>query len=804
MSLPSLYKSFFFCLILVSSFSGFSQKIKILNTETKKGIGGVFIYNINQTINVVSDTNGIADISKFSKKDTLIFTHQGYGTFTIQKINIGNVIYLKKELITLQTVEISTERTKEKALEVISKIDRIDVQTVQLNNPQTAADMLELSGGIYIQKSQMGGGSPIIRGFEANRVLLVVDGVRLNNAIYRSGHLQNAITIDNAILDHTDIIYGANSVIYGSDAIGGVVHYQTKTPQFKKENDTIANHSANAYFRYGTANQEKTAHFDFNLGFNKIAAVTSVTFSDFEDLTMGSVTNKEYPEFGVVKHYADRIANKDTMIRKDDFTKQIGTGYRQTDILQKISYKLSNKIILNLNTQYSTSSNVPRYDQLTDYSNGKLKWSEWYYGPQNRLLTSLSARVKSDNSWFTEAEFLTSFQKIDEDRITRKFNNDNRITREEDVYVYGFNADFMKVNKNKSEWFYGAEIIHNTVTSSASSESIQTAEKSIASTRYPDNGSSLSSAALYLSFKNNFTEKATYSLGARYSFSSLNSAFADTTFIQLPFKEVTLNNGALTGNAGIAYHPNEKLKIQASVSSAFRSPNVDDAGKVFAKDDYVMIPNDQLESEYAYNGELGVTRSFFKNKFKVNVVGFYTILNNAIVRDFFQLNGADSLQYEGETLKIQANTNTSEAIIYGTSVRLLAEITDEFSVKSSLNYTIGENTVNKSPLGHIPPLYGRTDLIISSDPLLVSFYVKYQAWKRIEDYSPTGEDNENKATIDGTPPWYTLNISASMKLSKSFTIQAALENMLDIHYRPFASGVSGAGRNFVFTLRADI
>ncbi len=798
-------KTLSFLFLLLLSFSAFSQKIKVQNETDKKGISEVFVYNKNQSITAVSDSSGIVDISTFPKRDTLIFTHQGFATFMIPKLNIGNVIYLTEQAIDIPQIEIVAEQEKDKALEITSKIDRINSKTVQFNNPATAADMLELSGGVYIQKSQMGGGSPIIRGFEANRVLLVVDGVRLNNAIYRSGHLQNAITIDNSIIEKTNVIYGSNSVIYGSDAIGGVVHYETKTPKFKNEKDTINNNRASAYARYATANQEKTVHFDFNLGSKRIAAITSVTFSKFEDLKIGKVTNTDYPEFGIVKNYAERLNGKDTMIRKDDVTEQTGTAYSQTDILEKISFKVSDNFLLTLNTQYSTSSDVPRYDQLTDFSsNGNLKWAEWYYGPQNRFLGSLSAKIKTDNKWFNKVEILTHYQKIDEDRITRRFGNDIRTTREEDVNVYGVNIDFFKGNPNKSQWYYGVEAIHNNVKSTAFSEDIVTSEQSIASTRYPDNGSTLTSTGVYLTFKNNFTEKFTYSLGARYSYSMLTASFADTTFIKLPFSEINNNTGALTGNAGIVFHPNAKWNIQLAASTAYRSPNVDDVGKVFAKNDYVLIPNNELKPEYAYNGELGITRSFGKEALVINVVGFYTVLRNAIVRDFYSLDGLDSLTYEGDLLRIQTNVNANEAVVYGTSFNLQAKLSKEFSIKSNFNYTVGRNTTLDVPLGHIPPFYGRTDLIVHSDPLTLAVYAKYQGWKWISEYSPFGEDNEDKATIDGTPAWQTFNIRAEMRIAKSFSIQAALENMLDVHYRPFASGVSGSGRNFIFTFRANI
>ena len=195
---------------------------------------------------------------------------------------------------------------------------------------------------------------------------------------------------------------------------------------------------------------------------------------------------------------------------------------------------------------------------------------------------------------------------------------------------------------------------------------------------------------------------------------------------------------------------------------------------------------------------------FGKEDLVINVVAYYTLLQNAIVRDFYSINGSDSISYEGETMLLQTNRNASEALIYGTSLNVEAKLSKEVSVRSTLNYTIGTNTALDVPFAHIPPLYGRTDLIIKSAPLTLAVYIKYQGMKKIEDYSPFGEDNEGKATIDGTPAWQTFNLRAEMKLSKSVSIQAALENILDVHYRPFASGVSGAGRNFIFTLRATL
>ena len=98
----------------------------------------------------------------------------------------------------------------------------INQQQIQNSNTATSAELLLLSPSVTIQKSSFAGGSPILRGFEANRVLLIVDGVRMNNAIYRGGHLQNSLTIDPFIIENCDVIFGPSAVTYGSDAIGGV------------------------------------------------------------------------------------------------------------------------------------------------------------------------------------------------------------------------------------------------------------------------------------------------------------------------------------------------------------------------------------------------------------------------------------------------------------------------------------------------------------------------------------------------------------------------------------------------------
>ena len=261
-------------------------------------------------------------------------------------------------------------------------------------NPQTAADLLESSGQVYVQKSQLGGGSPIIRGFSTNRLLIAVDGVRFNTAIFRGGNVQNIISIDPFAVARTEVILGPGSVVYGSDAVGGVMNFYTKKPKFSSNDQLLI--SGNALARFGTANGENTTHVDLNLGTKKFASLTSITFSDFEDFRMGNKRSHGYEDFGKILNYVTTINGQDSMVANPDENIHQRTAFNQLNLLQKFSYQRNENLKFGLNIQYSTSSQINRFDKLNEYRNGKLRFSEWYYGPQNRLLTAFTLESKKE------------------------------------------------------------------------------------------------------------------------------------------------------------------------------------------------------------------------------------------------------------------------------------------------------------------------------------------------------------------------------------------------------------------------
>jgi hemoglobin/transferrin/lactoferrin receptor protein len=730
-----------------------------------------------------------------------------------------NPIDTTLKLINLNEVVFSANKAEEKKSDVPYQIEVITSKKIEMENPQTSADMLANTGMVMVQKSQGGGGSPIIRGFEASRVLIVVDGVRMNNAIYRAGHLQDVITLDASMLDRTEILFGPSSVMYGSDALGGVMHFYTKKPLLGV--DGKMNLKANGYLRYASANQEKTGHVDFNLGFNKFASLTSISFSDFEDLRTGNARNPD-ADFGRCYYYAGRNSTNtaDSMIRNSNPNIQKNSGYSQIDILEKLLYKLNDNTEIGANIQYSTSSDIDRYDRLQEYNaSGKLNYAEWYYGPQNRFLASLYANIKSEGKLFDNARITAAYQNIDQSRISRKFNSNKKKSQIEDVSVVSLNADFRKTIREKHELSYGLEVVNNTVTSTANTVNILTGEKyTPTDTRYPNGGSTMMNAALYLTHSWEINEKMILSEGIRYTYNTLTAKF-DTSALassfQFPFTSVKQTNNALNGNLGLILMPEKNVRFSILGSTGFRSPNVDDMTKVFESTGSVLIvPNEKLKPEYAYNIEFALSTTIMDGKLKAEAGYFYTLLQNAIVTKEAQYNGADSLMFNGSMTKVYSPQNVDEAYIQGAWGSITADFSDHISFKSTLNYTLGEYRQKLAPitadpthdtiipLDHIAPMFGQTGLIFHYKKFESEVYARYSAAKLLRDYSPSGEDNLGQATPNGMPAWSTLNVKTTCNITKNFSVNLGVENLFDRHYRVFASGISAPGRNIIFAIRA--
>lgn len=790
-----------FIAFITLSFTGFSQTITIRDNSTREPLEKALIQDKNNN-QVFTDAKGKANLSSLNKEDSIIIFSFGY-TLKKVKVTTETTIDLISKSVNLDEIVLSANRKSEHKIDVPYSIEIIKQKDIEFTNPATSGDLLSNTGQVFVQRSQAGGGSPSLRGFEANKVLLVIDGVRMNNAIYRGGHLQDVMTIDPNMLERTEVVFGPSSTIYGSDALGGVMHFYTKNAQFSTDEKMLV--KANAMVRYASAAQEKTSHLDFNLGWKKIASMTNITFSDFGDVRSGSNKLTGYTNVWDRNYYQDRINERDTMIKNSDNNVQKGSGYSQVDIMQRFNIKTGQYMVHNLNFQYGASSFLPRYDRLNgDYKSGKFKFAENGYGPQKRLLAAYTLNYDGKTKISDNVKVILAYQKIDQDRITRNFQSLNRKTQQEDVTVLSANVDAFKLIKEKHEVRYGLEFTHNDVQSKASFKNISTTIETAADTRYAGGGSTMTTFAAYASHAWEVSKQFVITDGVRYTNTSLSSKFTDTTFFKFPFTTANQKNQALTGNIGFTWKLDNDYKVSILSNTGFRSPNVDDMSKVFESSTYVVVPNPTLKPEYTYNFEMGISK-VLQGKYKFDLTGFYTNLTNALVVADFKLDGKDSAMYNGSMTKVKATQNADNAYIYGVSAGVQFDFNERVSFKSVLNYTYGRyissNLDTVIPLDHIAPLFGQTSLTYKAKGFDGEFFIRYNGKKSLADYSPSGEDNLQYATVNGMPAWFTLNIRVGANITKNLRLNAACENLTDNRYRAFASGINAPGRNFIISLR---
>ena len=784
--------------------TGFSQNLTIID-ENNKPVTGASIFSDLSNYET-TDKNGNVSLDKFSRFDTLTIKQYGFKEEKLLKSKLKNTLILLYDNELLDEVVISASKFSQKFREVPKKVTQINRSMIEFTNPMTSADLLERGGYVYIQKSQLGGGSPMIRGLSTNRLVLSVDGVRLNNAIFRSGNIHNVISISPMNIENTEVIMGSASVLYGSDAIGGVMNFYTK--KAKLSNDLNPNIQININSRYSSASNEKMYHIDFNYGLEKIAFLSSFSKSDFDDLTMGIHGPSEYLRPNYV---TQNSAGDDVLVTNSKPRIQRNTGYSQTNFMQKVLYEPNKNLSIDIGIHFSKTGNIPRYDRLirTNENEG-LYYSEWYYGPQEWLLiNSQLTYIPKETKFYDELKFGSSFQKFSESRNSRRFSNGFLKSREEELDIFSFNVDFFKKISENSNITYGLQMIENKVGSFAKSINISDLSETPISTRYPDN-SSLKSLGLYINYKTKIIEDVFFQSGVRYSLTELKSDLSQNNiYYDFIYENTTLENGAFVGGIGLSWVRNIYNNWKFNINTAFRSPNIDDLAKVFdSEPGSVVVPNPDLKPERSFGLEFG---GYFrtKNNVELDFSSYVTYLYNSFIRDDFTLsNGVSEIIYDGELSQIQALQNSSKSFIYGIEFGINMFLNKNFRMKSQHNLIAGyelDDLPFGMPVRHIPPNYGNFHLIYNNGDFTIDTYLNYNSKisfnnlaesERAKPYMYALDENGNPYS----PSWMTFNVRSKYSFSKMLNINFTVENITNKLYRPYSSGISAAGLNFIFSL----
>lgn len=788
-----------FFIIIFLSYTVSAQQIQVLDANSHQPVSGVAVYNEDTSKNGITDFDGYVDISVFSDTENITFQHISHLIKIVTKeaiVRAGNVVLLDTDASQLETVIVSVAKFGQRKRDIPQQIVSVTSEDILFTNPQTAADLLESSGKVYVQKSQLGGGSPLIRGFGTNRLLIMVDGVRFNTAIYRGGNVQNVISIDPFAVEHTEVILGPGSVVYGSDAIGGVMNFYTKNPKFSFEEGMAL--SGNVTGRYATANSEKTGHIDVNIGMKEWAFLTSITYSDFDNLKMG----KNGPDDYLRNEYVETINGEDVVVANPDPRVQVPTGYNQINAMQKIRFMPTTSWDFELGLFYTTTSDYPRYDRLYRTRDGQLRSAEWYYGPQEWMSGNLQITNKAASGFYDESLLTVSYQQFKESRNDRDFGDITLFETDEKVTAYNGGLDFTK-KLNKATIFYGIEYVYNKVNSVGKQTNVNTGSSVASISRYPD-GATWQSMAAYSSLQLKLNKDLSFQGGLRYNHILVDASFEGPLY-NFPFTEANINTGALTGSAGFAWQASEILGWKVNFGTAFRAPNVDDVGKVFdSEPGSVVVPNPDLKAEYAYNYEIGANLNF-NNVVKLELAGYITQLKDALVRRDFELDGASEILYQGELSNIQAIQNAAKVEVYGFEVGFEINFCKDLQLTSQYNITDGfeeDDAGNRNPIRHAAPQFGNTHLIWKHGKLKLDAFVDYNGQFDFKDLAPSQQNNAFLYAKDTngnpySPNWHTLNLGGQYAITEALTLNAVLENITNQRYRPYSSGITAAGTNLI-------
>lgn len=780
-----------------------AQVITVRDAITTSPIDQVEVINIDTQKSVRTNGLGQADITDFNGAKTIQFLTIGYEPFSASYAKLeelGFNLQLEPISESIRTLIIPGIRWPGVSKNLTASSTKISSEMVQLWNPQTAADLLNISGEVFIQKSQQGGGSPMIRGFSTNRLLYVVDGVRMNTAIFRAGNIQNVISLDPFAIENTEVVFGPGSVLYGSDAIGGVMSFQTIDPKLSNADKSAL--SGQALTRFSSANNEQTLHFAVNMGNRKWAGVTSFTYSNYGDLLMGSNGPDDY----LKRFTVQRMDSVDRVVENANPRLQNPTGYTQTNLMQKIKFKPKESWEFQYGFHYSETSDYARYDRLIEtQSNGLPRFAVWNYGPQVWMMNQLSIAHNKSHRLFDRMIVRLAQQYFEESRIDRRFNQNRQRTNREQVQASSVNVDLEKTKGNHN-LFYGAEFVLNDVASTGSGIDITTGENVPIVDRYP--ASKWSSAGAYVNYQWFAPKYFTLQSGVRFNAYQVQSDFSRIVdFIPYDFTSAEINNNAVSGSLGVVYAPADNWQIGLNASTGFRAPNVDDIGKLFDfNEGEVVLPNPDLSAEYAYNAELNAKRT--GNILRVDAAVYYTYLDNAMVRRPFQVNGSDSIEFDGAMSRVYAIQNAAYATVYGFNAGLEIKLNEFWSWSARYNMQVGQEEMEDGELSssrHAAPAFGTTTLKFRKSNLEMLAYVIYNAEVSFDNLNEeqrgdvflyAKDENGNPYS----PSWYTLNYKVKYSFLNGLTISGGVENITDQRYRPYSSGIVAPGRNLILAL----
>lgn len=601
--------------------------------------------------------------------------------------------------------------------------------------PRSVPEALFGVPGVFLQKTNHGGGSPFMRGLTGQQTLLLVDGIRLNNATFRSGPNQYLNTLDPAWMERIEVLESSAAAEYGSDAIGGVVHVLTHTLRFSEQN----NIRPEAAFKWMSGGMETSGQGALTASGRRWAMRAGGAYRHFGDLVAGKGLGKESPN-----------------------------GYTQWSAEAKGLFQLSRRFTLTAAYQDLEQQDVPVFHkvQLENF-----KYNS--FDPQRRQLAYARLQGVFENKWWQKTELTVSRQRSLEGRISQKNGNPIQVTETDETRTNGLQFNVLSNISQNWQMTTGVEWYADAVRSDKVERNENTHASVMKRGLYPDRSSMQSGAAYNL---HTLTwRRLTLTGGLRFN----------TFRIRVPDENIGVSivkPSALVGNLGASWEFVPGLRGYANAATAFRAPNVDDLGTLGIVDFRYELPNYQLSPEKSRGIEAGL--KIRHGGLSGSVSAYHLQLDDLIGR----IRTADSLQ----GYPVYRKENITEAYIRGVEIQAGWSFLQRWSIGGHATYTFGQNTSAKEPLRRIPPLNGRAyvQFSLASKIDLRAETVFADAQRRLAK----GDIDDNRIADDGTPGWQIFNLGAFYQLN-IFTLSGELHNIANKAYRTHGSGVDGVGRS---------
>ncbi len=712
---------------------------------TKLPLEGVHIITKGNKYGSFSNATGSFTM-EIKKNNILVFSHVGYVSikYTVKQNDNELVIYLNPLVNELQNIQISITKNKLTKFSQSVSISSISRKEIQNNISRSMAESMTMVPGVWMQKTNHGGGSPFVRGLTGNYVLILVDGIRMNNSTFRYGPNQYFNTVSPFSVASVEVLRGAGSTLYGSDAIGGTININTINPSLEKDKKIYGSVGGQMM----SNDMEYSGIFELGGNMNNFAFITKGSIRTFGDNYAGEGIGRQFP-----------------------------SGYDEKYFMFKGSWLFENNSKLTASYQWLRQDEVPRYDQVAQ------KNYEYYnFTLQQRQLAYLKFEKKWINSTIEKFQLTYSFQQSNEERDTKK--NDDFINKNErdDVVTHGLTTQLDATIFGIITMTSGIDFYYDFINSSRKLENTETGETVVfARGLYPD-GSSAITTGIYNSYLYE-KEQWIFQLGWRYNY-SLNKA-EDAIF-----GDLNQSNSSLVWNTSVNYRIH-KNRIYVSANSAFRAPNINDISSLGDFDFGLEVPATNLKAETSNNFEIGY--KYKGHLLQFNSAVFYTKIDNLIDRVPATFNG-DPI-FEGND--IYKKENVGKAVVKGVELDMQTELSSVYSLRGSLTYTYGKNITKDEPFRRIPPLFG--DLSLKYDNKKHFIIVQALVASKQGRLS-SGDIDDHRIPDGGTPGWFVANIKTGVVL-KSLNINLALNNIFNEAYRVHGSGIDGFGRHFAASVR---